>query len=166
MQDGDVEIGERRVKIVRPKSAGSEGSTGAFLLGGLCLIFILGIVGMYSSAGDSLATNDVTTSWIAPPGFNVYKSTRGGGVATQWDEPTPAECSGDRASCFVVNVVTENDCPLSLYMSITLLNAAGQISGWTAETAQSVQPEERARLVFKTYDRGIVSARVAEIRCS
>lgn len=177
LQDEDAGRGEHRVWLDRPKSARSgarsrsysplrTANRATYLLGGLSMIFVLGVVRIYSSAGSSLATDDVTTSWVAPAGFVDYRSTKGGGVATQWDKPTRADCRGDRATCFVINVVTENDCSFGLYVSITYLNASGQRTGWTAETAQGVRSRERARLVFNSYDPGVVAARIAEIRCS
>ena len=88
-----------------------------------------------------------------------------GSVGVKWGKATRAECRGTGVTCWAMDVVTERDCPRSLYASITLLGANDNNIGWTNDTAQGVQAGEVTRLVFDTYERGAESARVAEIAC-
>lgn len=114
----------------------------------------------YSSLADT-----APTLWSPPEGFERHETSRGVGVGVQWEKPTRAECRGSGVTCFAVNVVTEQSCNRSLYASITLLNAAGNNIGWTNDTAQGVQAGETVRLVFDTYERGVETARIAELNC-
>lgn len=113
----------------------------------------------------SASAYSTAAAWAPPAGYDVYTSKRGGSVGIEWADPTDAECRGGPAACWAANVVTENDCPRGLYASITLLNPTGHNIGWTNDTAQGVRAGERTRLVFRTHERGVDAARIAEVNC-
>lgn len=145
-----------------PAKAGCAG----WIAAGLTFVVVLYMVGQCSGDPDVSGLGGASEiSWTPPEGYFIEPDTRGGAIATQWETPTRAECRGSGVSCFAVNVITERDCPRSLYASITLLGASGDNIGWTNDTAQGVQAGERTRLVFDTYERGVKSARIAEISC-
>lgn len=136
----------------------------------VAVLAILGAVAYCSQQGDTLSstyssTIDTTPRWTPPDGYERHEAPRGGGIGVQWEKPTRAECRGSGVTCFAVNVVTERSCPRNLYASITLFDATGNNIGWTNDTAQGVEAGERVRLVFDTYERGVDSARIAEISC-
>lgn len=146
-----------------PKKSGSIG----------CAVAILAILGAVTycskqddtSSGTYASAIDTTPRWTPPDGYERHEASRGGGIGVQWEKPTRAECRGSGVTCFAVNVVTERSCPRNLYASITLFDATGNNIGWTNDTAQGVEAGERVRLVFDTYERGVDSARIAEISC-
>lgn len=178
MTDQDDEIRELKERLARleqpsphpqpglpPPQAKSGSGCGTFI--GLGAVLIVGFFMVSMCNGDSGEVPGVveTASWTPPPGYYKEPTTRGGGIATEWEKPTRSECRGSGVTCFAINVVTERDCPRSLYASITLLDATGNNIGWTNDTAQGVQAGEKTRLVFDTYERGAESARLAEINC-
>ncbi len=146
-----------------PKKSGSIG----------CAVAILAILGAVTycskqddtSSGTYASAIDTTPRWTPPDGYERHEASRGGEIGVQWEKPTRAECRGSGVTCFAVNVVTERSCPRNLYASITLFDATGNNIGWTNDTAQGVEAGERVRLVFDTYERGVDSARIAEISC-
>lgn len=135
------------------------------------IIAVVGAVAILSfmdaqpkSRYDPASLSASEPSWSPPDGYDLHTTSRGGSVGVEWVEPTSAECRSG-VSCWAVNVITEKDCPRSLYASITLFNASGDNVGWTNDTAQGVQAGERTKLVFTTYERNVKSARIAELNC-
>lgn len=179
MPDKDDEIRELKERLERLEGNGAapaptpppirpaspKSGCGTVIVGGIGLVVVLFLVGMCSSDDSTSGPTGALTTWTPPAGFILERGARGGGIAVEWDQPTRAECRGSGTTCFAVNVVTERDCPRSLYASITLLDDAGQNMGWTNDTAQGVQAGERTRLVFDTYERGVKTARIAELNC-
>ena len=145
-------------------SAGKAISGGFFgcfgVLGAVVLCVVL--LAMCGRAADSPA--DQGPTWSPPAGFTAYNATGGQRVGIEWSEATRAECRSGVA-CFAVNVLAENGCPRNLYVSVTLLDDAGNNIGWTNDTAQGVQAGENTRLVFTTYEREAMTARVADVSC-
>lgn len=130
------------------------------------VVGLLLLVAFCSQLGSPDAPRTSTASgWQPPSGFDLVSTGRGRSVGVAWDEPTDAECRGSGTTCFAINVISEADCPRNLYVSITLLGEGGDNIGWTNDTAQGVQAGERTRLVFDTYERGVTSARIAEVNC-
>lgn len=111
--------------------------------------------------------DDSGSSWTPPSGYTVFPEARGrGAVATDWSEASREECgSSRRARCWAINVITEKDCPRGLYAAITILSDAGQNVDWTNDTALGVRAGEVTRLIFTTYERGDLTARLAEVNC-
>lgn len=149
-----------------PPQAKKSGGLGCVV----AVIAVLALVGYCSQQGGSSSSSysslaDTTPAWAPPAGYERHETSRGVGVGVEWEKPTRAECRGSGVTCFAMNVVTEQSCPRSLYASITLFNSAGNNIGWTNDTAQGVQAGEKVRMVFDTYERGVESARVAEINC-
>ena len=105
------------------------------------------------------------SGWTPPEGFVLAAADRGGAVGTKWFEPTREECGRGRATCAGLEIVSEKGCPRNLYASILLLDANGANIGWTNDTAQGVQPNQIARLVFRSYQPDIHTTRIAEINC-
>lgn len=104
-------------------------------------------------------------AWLPPEGYALAQVKGGTLLGLKWDQPTDGECRGSDITCFAVNVVTEKDCPRSLYMSITILNGMGENVGWTNDTARGVRAGEPVRMSFVSHDQGAKTARVAEINC-
>lgn len=147
--------------VPAPRGAGC----GGWVAGGIALLFVLYLIGRCTPEVGSPGALSASTSWTPPAGYSLEPGASGGGIATQWETPTSRECRGSGVTCFAINVITERDCPRALYASITLLGEGGDNMGWTNDTAQGVQAGERTRLVFDTYERGVKSARIAEINC-
>lgn len=176
--DKDREIRELRLRLEalegRPRVAaptiqvrkGADGKGWAIvaIVGTLVLV---GYCFKLDGGGSQASGSDYTpeSAWTPPAGYQLHASRRGGSVGLEWVDPTPAECRGSGVSCWAVNVITEQDCPRSLYASITLLGPAGDNMGWTNDAAQGVVAGERTKLVFRTYERDVQSARIAEINC-
>jgi hypothetical protein len=135
-----------------------------FLILGLAILGSLNFIGGMLSGGGKDRSQSHAAAWTPPEGFTLHLTDPWKQVAYQWETPTRAECSRGR-SCFALNVVAENGCPRGLYAEIKLLNAAGANIGWTNDTAQGVEPNERVRLVFRTSEPGTKSAHVTEINC-
>lgn len=181
MEDKDEEIRELKERLARlenappqpsappppvPPPATQRNGCGAWVIGGLAVLVVLYMVGQCSSGADgSRPGSTPSTTWTPPPGFTITDSGGRGAIAIEWVRPTNAECRGSGVTCFALNVVTERDCPRSLYASITLLDGSGNNIGWTNDTAQGVQAGEQTRLVFDTYERGAQTSRLAEINC-
>lgn len=117
-------------------------------------------------AGWSGYSDNSASDWDPPARFIRFPGARGrGGVATEWVDPRRSDCRSSGTRCWVLNVVTEQDCPRGLYASVTLLDEGGANVGWTNDSAQGVQAGEVTRMVFRTYERGSLSPRIAEINC-
>jgi len=155
------EPGSRVVSPPKPQGLGC----GGWVLGAFAVVVALYIIGTVTSGSEPGAASVSSVQWSPPEGYVLEPAAQGGAIATQWETPTRAECRGSGVSCFAVNVVTEGPCPRSLYASITLLGEGGDNMGWTNDTAQGVQAGERTRLVFRTHERGVQAARIAEINC-
>lgn len=176
MEDKDREIHDLKERLARlegqPAAPSAppppvtpvkgKGGCGGWVAGGLAVLAVLYFLGQGVSSVDG--GGPANPSWVAPAGYVSEPNARGGGIATEWVKPTASECRGS-GGCFAMNVITERDCPNSLYASITLLGSGGDNMGWTNDTAQGVQAGERTRLVFNTYERGVDTARIAEINC-
>lgn len=150
----------------QPLQAKKSGGLGCAVavIAGLALVGYCSQQGGSSSSSSSSLT-DTTPAWAPPAGFERHETSRGIAIGVEWEKPTRAECRGSGVTCFAINVVTEQSCPRSLYASITLFGSTGNNIGWTNDTAQGVQAGEKVRLVFDTYERGVESARIAEINC-
>lgn len=163
----DEEIAElrRRLEAVekpegaKPPPTRKKGA-GSVIIVVIGLLLLMGYCTRQGGSGSFTAN-----AWLPPEGFMKYDAGRGRSIGVQWAEPTAAECRGSGMTCFAVNVVTEEDCPRNLYMSVTLLGTGGDNIGWTNDTAQGVQAGETVRLVFDTYERNVQSARVADVSC-
>jgi len=135
-----------------------------FLILGLAILGGLNFIGgMLTGLGEDRGKS-AAAAWTPPQGFTLDPTDPWKQVAYQWETPTRAECRRGR-SCFALNVVAENGCPRGLYAEIKLLNAVGANIGWTNDTAQGVEPNERVRLVFRTSEPGTKSAQITEINC-
>lgn len=137
---------------------------------GCAVVALLGVMALLSlctqgGGSSGTSTSPSTPTWSPPAGYDRHETRRGGFIGVEWEQPTRAECRGSGVTCFAMNVVTEAGCERALYVSITLLDDAGNNIGWTNDTARGVQPGERTRLVFDTYERGVKSARIAEASC-
>lgn len=175
VDDKDAELQELRACLARleaappaspPPPPASPAKNGcANVIGGLVVVgALLWLVSTCTGEGAGDLTTASTPSWTPPTGF-VLEAGRGDSVATQWAEPTRAECRGSGGVCFALNAIAEKGCSRNLYVSVTLLDDNGQNIGWTNDTAQGVLPGERTRLVFTTYERAAKSARIAEVSC-
>jgi len=175
MADNDQEIAALKARLAAleggppppaggkpPSSKGAQ--AGCFVV--LVLIALISLAMCKPDAGTSTSSNaPAATSWTPPEGYSLERTSRGENIGVAWSRPSRGECRGYDVTCFAVDVVTEHGCPRSLYASITILSKTNDNIGWTNDTAQGVEAGEKVRLVFRTYERGAASARLAEVSC-
>ncbi len=148
-----------------PSFAPVEKKKGLGCGGWFAVALLLGVIGVWAlaqlGAGEEYAA---APSWSPPTGFEVQEAGFGKSLGVKWEMPEDSECRSGR-SCFAITVIPAQACERSLYMSITLLDAAGNNIGWTNDTAQGVRAGETTRMVFTTYEDNVDSARIAEANC-
>lgn len=106
-----------------------------------------------ASRVQSLANN---VPWY-PKDYYRYNST----LAWEWTDGT---CSYYGGYCWHVNVVTKDGCD-TLYAVMNILDDNEAVIGWTNDTARRLQPGDKAKLEFTTYEKDASLGRLVELTC-
>jgi hypothetical protein len=132
-------------------------------------IIVLGIVNGYKQGylfNNSIVNEESTgkakvedTSWI-PAGYTAY--SRNSDVAWKWSADDSYTCSN--GSCAQIEVVSKNGCD-NLYAEASLLDASKNNVGYTNATTSSLQPMQKALLMFSSYNEDFQSFRLSKISC-
>jgi hypothetical protein len=97
------------------------------------------------------------TSWI-PAGYTAFNSD----VAWKWSADGSYTCS--YRSCSQIEVVSKNGCD-NLYAEASLLDRSKNNVGYTNATTSSLQPMQKALLMFES-DNGIYNTiQLSKISC-
>jgi hypothetical protein len=132
-------------------------------------IIVLGIVNGYKQGylfNNSIVNEESTgkakvedTSWI-PAGYTAYSSDSD--VAWKWSAKGSYTCP--YGSCLQIEVVSKNGCD-NLYTEASLLDASNNNVGYTNATTSSLQPMQKALLMFSSYNEDVESFRLSKISC-
>lgn len=95
-----------------------------------------------------------------PRGYTEFEA----GIAQKWLSVGEYSCSYSGVSCWGMSVISKNGCG-NLYVEITILDTAGNNIGFTNDSASGLQPGQKAKLIFDTFEDEAKFARVAEINC-
>ena len=106
------------------------------------------------SAARSVIQN---VPWF-PKGFKEFSDE----VAYKWSKRKDRCFS--RCSYWAVDVITKRGCD-NLYVQLSILDSGGNNIGWTNDTATSVKAGQIAKLMLTTYESGVASGSIDEIRC-
>jgi hypothetical protein len=116
----------------------------------------------YSAPNTYVAPPAADNSWV-PSGLSV--SSDDPTVAWRWMTASEVDCTYSDGSCWGIFAVPHNGCPSSLYIELSVLDAAGNAIGLTNDVAGAVQPMQQAKLVFDTFEKGADKARIAKVSC-
>jgi len=123
---------------------------------------VLVLAGIYwastSGSGGSPSLPNLQT-WTVPAGMTRFDST----TAYKWIDPAASDCISD--SCWAMEVVTQNGCPNSLYVELSLEDAAGTAVGYTNDVAGSVAAGQKARLTFDSFEKSATKAKLSQVTC-
>jgi hypothetical protein len=86
------------------------------------------------------------------------------GLAYRWLSSGQFSCSYSSGSCWGMSVTSKTGCT-SLYVEITIFDSADNNIGYTNDTTSGLQPGEKAKLTFDSFEDGAKSARVTKISC-
>ena len=134
-------------------------------------IVVLMIIGALSGGNSTSTTSNSTsstnevavdTSWV-PTDFNVYAGDEN--VAWRWGTKTETKCSYSSGSCWSIVVVTKNGCSRSLYAEINIFDRSDVQIDYTNDTASVVQPLQKVKLTFDTFNDQAQTAKIAKFSC-
>jgi hypothetical protein len=128
---------------------------------GILFLIVLGIVNGYKQGYlfNNSIVNEEDTSWI-PAGYTAYSSDSD--VAWKWSAKGSYTCP--YGSCLQIEVVSKNGCD-NLYTEASLLDASNNNVGYTNATTSSLQPMQKALLMFSSYNEDVESFRLSKISC-
>lgn len=106
-------------------------------------------------------TIEATVAPWWPADFSPFAEDRS--IAWRWMESSEYDCTAD--SCWGMLVIPRDGCRSSLYVELSIQDGSGAAVGYTNDTAGSVSPGQRAKMVFDSYEPGAAKARLAEISC-
>ena len=120
------------------------------------------------SSNDSSAIGDTPiideTSWI-PAGFTQYSGDAS--LAWRWGKSSETTCSysGMDSVCWSAFVIAENGCSSSLYGEIAILDSSDVQIDYTNDSTTAVQPMQKVKLTFDTFNSDAASARMSVLNC-
>jgi hypothetical protein len=139
----------------------SENSFDRIYVVGIIFFFII-VYSIFQIKGylfNNSIVNEEDTSWI-PAGYTAYSSDSD--VAWKWSAHDSFTCSN--GSCAQIEVVSKNGCD-NLYTQASLLDASKNNVGYTNATTSSLQPMQKALLMFSSYNEDVESFRLSKISC-
>lgn len=108
---------------------------------------------------------------LATPGGAWYPSdfmpmTQDTSVAFRWMTKSELQgaCSEYDAACWGLYVVPRDGCGY-LYVELSVLDGTGTAIGYTNAVGSGVQPGQRARLIFDSFDKAASKARISKVSC-
>lgn len=111
---------------------------------------------------DGLASQIVSLAarkpWY-PRGYDEVQD----GIAFKWLENVGNDCYGCRY--WTADVIPRDGCPSSLYVELSIEDRSGAAIGYTNDAVGRVQPMQRARMSFETYEDAAARASIAEVSC-
>ena len=110
-----------------------------------------------TTSSPSTVATPPDTSWI-PSGYTGYDDN----IAYKFRDKGEISC-GYRDSCYQMEFVSKKGCD-SLYVELTRLGPAGENVGYTNDTTNNLQPNQKAVLTFSSFDDDN-SARLSKINC-
>ena len=130
------------------------------LVGVVVLIVLAGFV----RQGATLDTPTKAGSTFQPVAWwpSDFSVTTDPTVAYQWAQGK-VTCSLD--SCWGMTVIPRDGCPAGLYVEVSITDSAGAAVGYSNDTAGSVQPGQRAQLVFENTEPTGKTARLTDVSC-
>lgn len=135
----------------------------------IAVLFVIGSL----SGGNSSSTNSessssttneevVDTSW-APTDFNIYAGDEN--IAWRWGTKSETKCSYSSGSCWSIVVLAKKGCSRSLYAEINIFDKNDVQIDYTNDTASVVQPMQKVKLTFDTFNEQSSSAGLAKFSC-
>jgi len=97
------------------------------------------------------------TSWV-PAGYTAFNND----VAWKWSASGSYSCESGR--CSQIEVVSKNGCS-SLYAEVSELDGSNNNVGYTNATTSSLQPKQKALLMFRTYNDNAKNFQLSKISC-
>lgn len=98
-------------------------------------------------------------SWV-PAGFTPFDPD----FAYEFEDDP--ECSTSLVSCFGVRVASRSTCPTSIYVELQLLNARGDVVGFTNDLLPPLESGQVGLAQLETFDESIDSGNLSVIRCT
>lgn len=97
------------------------------------------------------------TSWV-PAGYTAFNND----VAWKWSASGSYSCSYGR--CAQIEVVSKNGCS-SLYAEVSELDGSNNNVGYTNATTSSLQPKQKALLMFQSFNDNAKSYQLSKVSC-
>ena len=113
-----------------------------------------------SSAGTD--TNSYDDTWM-PAGFTGYASDDS--IAWRWGTKAETSCTYSSGSCWSVILIAKDGCPQSLYGEVNIFDKNDIQMSYTNDTLGTVQPMQKVKLTFDTFDESAQSANISKFSC-
>jgi hypothetical protein len=97
------------------------------------------------------------TSWV-PAGYKAFNNN----IAWKWSADGSYSCP--YARCAQIEVVSKNGCS-SLYAEASEIDGSNNNVGFTNATTSSLQPNQKAILMFQSFKDNATSYRLSKISC-
>jgi len=104
----------------------------------------------------------VDSSWI-PAGFTQW--VEDDNLAWRWATSAETKCTYGTGACWAVMVVSKTGCPRSLYAEVNIFNKSDVQISYTNDTLSSVQPGQKVRLTFDTFNEEAQTAQMSKFNC-
>ena len=141
------------------------------IISGLIVLSIIGSIAGIStsssisdsdSSADTPAVETIDSSWI-PSGFDAWPGDAD--LAWRWGTRSETKCTYSSGSCWSVMIVSKYGCPSSLYGEINLFDRSDIQIGYTNDSLSTVQPGQKVKLTFDTFNEDANTANVAKLSC-
>lgn len=97
-----------------------------------------------------------------PKGFSEYDS----GIAFKFLKyGSEYRCSYYGAYCWGIEFISKSSCS-SFYVELSILDSSGANIGYTNDLTSNVNPLQRVKMVFNSYEDGAKSGQIAQVTCS
>lgn len=98
-----------------------------------------------------------------PEGYSLWGADEN--VAWRWLKSSEYRCSYSSGSCWGVSVITELGCPSSLYAELSISDRAGNAIDYTNAVLRGLQPGQKGKLIFDTFNDSAKTGRLIKINC-
>ena len=115
-----------------------------------------------SSTTESTTTPTFDDTWV-PAGFTGYAEDDN--VAWRWGTKNESNCTYSSGSCWSVVLITRDGCPSSLYGEVNIFDKNSIQISYTNDTLGTVQPMQKVKLTFDTFDDSAQSANISKFSC-
>lgn len=132
---------------------------------GLIVLYVIGSNGLNSSSTDSTDTTVAEvadTSWV-PTDFTIWPDNPD--IAWRWAKGSEVNCTYSSGACWSALVIAKNGCKTSMYGEISLFDKSNVQIGYTNDTLSSVQPMQKSKFTFDTFNEEADTARLSKISC-
>ena len=116
------------------------------------------MLGRVPARSTPTRTAPAVVSWTPPNGYE--KTSQDPTVAYQWG----TGCSASYEACWVMDVTSRDGCS-SLYIELSIMDAAGTAIGYTNEVLTGLTPGQQGRMTFQATDDGARRARISDVSC-